>query len=203
MKNEIFLHMAEDLWIEMYERDFVELEDVTSFQRWMIALQEVGHTFTVQSMENRVLSKAQYNFNVGNSVRATVPDLPTNCKQLPRKTFWDSDIHNGCRVDTPSVLSHLGQNVLLAGHRQFRTPYPFVFDEPNISIVTNLSDVIQKKYRKVNYDLKQSDIDANYQFFKHHSEMSMVDAFICQFPAAMCQLWMPFNKSIMIMPAHR
>ncbi len=26
---------------------------------------------------------------------------------------------------------------------------------------------------------------------------------MCSFPASMCQLWMPFNKSILFLPAHR
>jgi len=30
-----------------------------------------------------------------------------------------------------------------------------------------------------------------------------IDAFICNFPARMCQLWIPTNKSVIFMPSHR
>ena len=33
--------------------------------------------------------------------------------------------------------------------------------------------------------------------------MKNVDAFFCAFPASMCELWVPFNKSFVIMAAHR
>jgi len=35
------------------------------------------------------------------------------------------------------------------------------------------------------------------------TEVQKIDAFICTFPASMCQLWLAMNKSIVFLPAHR
>ena len=43
----------------------------------------------------------------------------------------------------------------------------------------------------------------NFEFFKNDPQIASVDAFMCSFPPAMCELWMPFNKTIVYAPAHR
>ena len=40
-----FEKIVESLWIELYERGFIEADDVTNMQLWLIALSEVGHKF--------------------------------------------------------------------------------------------------------------------------------------------------------------
>jgi hypothetical protein len=42
-----------------------------------------------------------------------------------------------------------------------------------------------------------------YQFYKNQIEISMVDAFICFHPASMCELYMPFNRSIIVIASTR
>ncbi|UJR08081.1 hypothetical protein I4U23_012358 [Adineta vaga] len=42
-----------------------------------------------------------------------------------------------------------------------------------------------------------------YQFYKNQIEMNVVDAFICFHPAGMCELYMPFNRSIIIIASTR
>ena len=198
-----FLTVAEELWIEMYERNYIQLDDVLHFQRWLKALQLVGYKFLEQDLSINDAAKPTMNFNVGHSTGSSVTDSPESCKTLPKKTFWTSDLHDGCRVDTPTVLAHLGQKVLIAGVKGSQTPYPFVFNNPNIKMISNISTAVKSKYVVHNHNLKQETIDENFKYFEKDPDMKTVDGFICQFPASMCQLWIPFKKSIMFMPAHR
>jgi hypothetical protein len=42
-----------------------------------------------------------------------------------------------------------------------------------------------------------------YAFYKDQIEMNLVDAFVCFHPAAMCELYMPFNRSMIVIASTR
>lgn len=42
-----------------------------------------------------------------------------------------------------------------------------------------------------------------YRFYQDEPEMNLVDAFVCFHPAAMCELYMPFNRSLIIIASTR
>ena len=42
-----------------------------------------------------------------------------------------------------------------------------------------------------------------YEFYKDQIEMNVVDAFVCFHPASMCELYMPFNRSIIVIASTR
>jgi len=42
-----------------------------------------------------------------------------------------------------------------------------------------------------------------YEFYKNQIEMNLVDAFVCFHPAAMCELFMPFNRTIIVIASTR
>jgi hypothetical protein len=42
-----------------------------------------------------------------------------------------------------------------------------------------------------------------YEAYKNDSEMNQVDAFICFHPVAMCELFMPFNRSLIVIASTR
>ena len=44
--------MMEEIWIFMYERDYIMMEDVLMLQRWIDALYQVGYKFPVPLPEN-------------------------------------------------------------------------------------------------------------------------------------------------------
>ena len=66
-----------------------------------------------------------------------------------------------------------------------------------------LSHVIDKGFRDGNTRLTEKMIQENFEFYKTNKDIASVDAFLCMFPAAMCELWLPFNKTIVFLPAHR
>jgi hypothetical protein len=42
-----------------------------------------------------------------------------------------------------------------------------------------------------------------YEFYKNQVELDVVDAFVCFHPASMCELYMPFNRSIIVIASTR
>merc|ERR1712004_878621 len=47
-------------------------------------------------------------------------------------------------------------------------------------------------------------ITENFNFYKDDATISKIDAYVCTFPASMCEMWMAFKKAkIVYMAAHR
>jgi len=112
-------------------------------------------------------------------------------------------LHSGCRTNLASVISHTNQNITLLGRQGKLEDYPDVNDKRGVSIY-NKSSLTLKNYRDANTELTSELITENYNFFKNDTTLQSIDAFVCGFPASMCQLWMSFeNAKIIFLPAHR
>ena len=208
-----FEELAEHLWVELYERDFLEQDDVFHFQNWFQALNSVGYEFPNLHPEDtgkRPTSGGGHNatlvnLSVGHSIKSSRSDsIPANCNDLPVKRFWTSDLHDGCRMDTPTVLAHLNQTVVVAGVKGAQVPFPEAFsNNKHIWVYDKLSPLLKKKYTGHSYQLHNHDVQQHLHFYKDNPAVNSTDAFVCQFPASMCQIWMPLNKSIVFTAAHR
>ena len=188
--------LIEELWVSLYEHDYIGAKDVELVQLWLNSLIAIGYEFpTPEKMPSFQTHKIQ------NSRIQQQYDIVPSSPERPL-SFWTSDLHDGCRIDTPTVLASLGHNVTVSG---FKTggPYPSVFKMKGISEYLERSKVIVEQYTKVNTELSEKMIKENFEFYKNNEHILSTDAFICSFPASMCELWMPFNKSIVFLPAHR
>jgi len=122
-------------------------------------------------------------------------------------TFWTSDLHDGCRIDFPSTILNAdpSSHVLLAGHKGRYTSYPHVFEMKGIEFVDDyrkLSTLIRQTSGHHRY-IKPEDISRMYKYYKYDPIIAQVDAFICSFPASFCEAYLPYDKSIIFLPAHR
>lgn len=189
---------TEELWIALYNEGYIEQQDVIILQLWLQSLLDIGYKFP------DIISNQ---FKPQNSVKKnTIPPKSTNdgsCKIDTALTFWTSDLHDGTRVDMTSALSNMGHKVVVAGHKGRRSSYPYVFDMTGVSVYTTLSVPIAQQLLTHSTSLDESMIKANFEFYKRDPTISAADAFFCSFPSSMCELWMPFNKSIVYLPAHR
>ncbi|XP_052788969.1 uncharacterized protein LOC128223697 isoform X2 [Mya arenaria] len=204
--------LYEDLYIEIYERGFIEIDDVFAIQRWILALFDVGYTTRTSgtladTSSDWIITKEKSNFNVGSSVFYQPNTFPKECEVVKNKhtkmTLWTADLYDGCRIDYPTILSSLGQRSVVAGYKYRKTPYPEVFNFPNIIVPKSIPKEIEK-YRigtQVTPDL----INKVMKFYTNDELFNSVDAFYCGFYSSMCQLWMPLNKtkSILFITAHR
>ena len=193
-KGKTMVERIEELWIEMYERTYIEYDDVILLQLWLQSLIDIGYKFPPVSESYPHIPKYP-KLNEGR-----VKQVNSTCKVNVNRTFWTSDLHDGTRLDTPSTLASLGQSVILAGNKKFRSPYAF---QKGITVYTNLSNIISQRYNSHSTNLMETMVKENFKYYKNNEKIAQTDAFICSFPASMCELWMPFNKTIVFLPAHR
>eukprot|EP00667_Euglena_gracilis_P017130 EG_transcript_18007 len=123
-----------------------------------------------------------------------------NATAGPRLTFWTSDLHDSTRIDMPSLLVHLGHRVIVNGVKGRHGPHHYVLRQ--FFIPVRRSPVINRHLSHSRY-LTEENVRDNFRYYRTDRLMADTDAFLCSFPASFCELWMPFNKSIIILAAHR
>ena len=210
----------EELWVDLYERGFVEVEDVYLVQRWIKALMDVGYKFPKTRHHRRFkgsverakisgigktvqeLSKAYLDKLYQNSNHKTSTCLFNDADKGATLTFGNSDLHTGPRSDLSSLLSHLGQKIVLMGFKGNETNYPEIYKLKSVNIYDRSSPTLSR-YLDHTHRLTSLGIARNVEFYSDDKVVKEIDAFVCTFPASMCQMWKPLNKSIIFLPAHR
>lgn len=215
-----------ELWFSLGENKLASRKDVKLMQLWMESLSSVGYKFPELTGES--VSYPKYKTSVDlidfsveklypetvESERYTVKrnapeydDQDCNMKTTPQSlTFWNSDIHFASRLDQPTFVGELGHRVILALGQQGGYRNPFVWSLKGIHLYDRVSDVLRKYFSHVSHQnraITEEMIKENFEFYKNDPEMANVDAFICLFQPGMCEMWMPFNKTTVFIPAHR
>lgn len=185
----------EQLWVALYEHQYIELKDIQTVQLWLQSLIDSGYVFPPIA-SNQFVAKQQKEV-------AKQGVKKDSCTMSQSLSFWTSDLHDGTRMDVASVLSNLGQKVVLASSKGDTAPYPKVFELAGVSVNKHLSDPLLHLLTTPTAKVPEKVVDANFRFYQGDSKVASTDAFVCGFPASMCELWMPFNRSIIFAPAHR
>ena len=189
-KTKTLVKRIEELWIALYEHQYIELEDVTLVQYWLESLLQVGYMFPELNAEC-----------------APVPLYPqpikkdivqdAHCETSGPLTFWTADLYDQAHMDVPSMLAGLGHKVILAGNEHINNP---LWNETKrIRVHTRLSDAIKHFNKQTTDNMMKS----NFEFYRNDARMSSADAFVCSSSSSLCELWLPFNKTILYVPAHR
>ena len=199
-KGRTLIERVEELWVALYERQYIERADVLLLQQWLQALIDVGYKFP-EIVKSPSSSQAPYPSVAAK--KGDEEDVNTDVCKDTTLTFWTSDLHDGTRLDIPSALVSMGHKLILAGHKQASSPYPYVFQRKGFTVYKHLSNVISKQYTRHSTRLTEKMVRDNFEFYKNDTQIASTDAFICMFPASMCEMWMPFNKTIIYLPAHR
>ena len=214
-----FVERVDELWTALYDHKFLASADLKAMRLWIQALVYVNYSFPV--LTNNMNSIHSYPivvkwnvpaYNNSDTVRYTTErnrleysDKVCSRTSTSSMTFWNSDTHYGTRIDMSTYLGSLGHNVYEAvGKRQ--KYHPSVWTMPGVHLYERVSTVIKKKYpdwKGMNSQLTEEMIRKNFEFYKNDSNFQSVDAFYCLFPASMCEMWMPSNKTTIIIPAHR
>ena len=191
----------ENLWIQLYERGYIEFEDVIHLQNWIQALVDVGYTFPKMSQMSQVsqlVSPTFYQQDALNSKLHEVQECHTNQNVL----FGNADLHEGTRSNFASVVSHVNQTFALLGLKGKIQNYPEINEMPGVHPYPKLSPLL-RNYNDHSFQVKPAWIFANHEYFQDDKIYKRIEAYICGFPASMCQIWIPFNQKIVIMAAHR
>ena len=195
--GQTIVERTEELWIALYQRQYLELHDVELVQLWLQSLIDIGFQFP--EIVDGTIHHPTYPVS---SLFTEQKKEASTCSTTKNLSFWTSDLHDGPRVDTPIVLTSLGHTVTLGGIKGDRTPFPSEFKQKGISVYKNLSQTI-KQYSNPRTVLTEDMIKSNFEYYKRNPVIASTDAFLCSYPAAYCELWMPFNKTIVYLPAHR
>ena len=214
-----FVERMDELWTALYKHKFLSSTETKAVRGWIQALKDISYTFP----DTKDLTTFFRGYPIG--VTWNVPQYNNSgrvryitgrnsleytneiCSRTSKSslTFWNSDTHYGSRLDMSTYLGSLGHNVYEAvGTRQ--NFHPSVWSMPGVHLYNRVSAVIKKKFpdwHGMNSQLNESMIRENFEYYKNDSNFQSVDAFYCLFPASMCEMWMPFNKTTMIIPAHR
>ena len=120
-------------------------------------------------------------------------------------TFWAINLHHGCRVDTATLLQGLDQNVIIADHSVRHSYYRAEITRPNILFPGDKRQLAPFMYshKSHNDPLSENDIRTFFNYYQKDSVMLSVNAFYCSFPSSMCEIYMPLNRTIIWLPAHR
>ncbi len=210
---------VEALWIDFFERGYIEIEDVRNVQLWLMALNDLGYEFPRLRGQNPNLDQFEVEplQSPNNNMFAGVGELTLfktaqewfktesgfRCN-VSNVTFGNADLHQGPRTDLASTLSILGQRMILLGLKGELKNYPQVNNGMRgVSTFKKISPVL-KRYDDHSTPMKIGWVESNFAYYKDAKEIKSIDAFTCTFPATMCQLWMPFEESgIVYIPAHR
>ena len=87
-------------------------------------------------------------------------------------------------------------------------PNPEVFTRPGIERLRVFQNPFFDKVRRllINRDsvtMSETDLQNEFKLYKDNKVIDRADAFVCAFPAALCEFAAMFNKSIIVNTAHR
>lgn len=139
------------------------------------------------------------------SKRVDIVNISNTNKIFPSLTFWVINNHDGCRIDTTTLLQGLNQTVIIADHVGRRNPYMKAFTRPNILFLKETQTLgrLMQTHRGHSERLTEDDIRNFFSFYQKNPTMFNVNAFYCSFPTSLCEVYMPFNRTIIWLPAHR
>ena len=226
LSTESFIEILENLWIDLYEREYIEIEDVKNMQLWIKTLIKIGYQFPkitstsnssstplksheiIRSSVSKILEERTRLSQIGHSINSQEPiEIRGTQKQYctfeKQMVFGSSDLNDATRADISLILANISQLFIHVGPRKMSEKYskilqPFpqaqYFDQ-NVSYPLN---AYLNAYTKIDSSWPSK----NARWYKDQN-VGKVEAFICTYPAAMCQLWIPMNKSVIFLPAHR
>ena len=212
-QSKSFPDAMESLWIEFYERGFIKKEDVIHVQNWLQALLDIGYEFPKLSSKapsNQIEETYDQNEFIGgitshDQFQEHFKDIKHFKCDAPKfhVKYGISDVHVGTRSLLTSQISHIQENVTLLGLFGKFENYPKINRLPGVSVYEKLSNTLQA-YDDHTTQLKEDFLTENHEFYKNDPNVNSINAFVCSFPASMCQIWMKFEQArIVYIPAHR
>jgi len=168
----------ESIWIDLYERGFIEIEDVHLAHKWIEALKSIGYKFPktktvtmpdVKLQKSLILSGkslSELNSDFVRNLNGEGEVLNSKCPDsYPSLIFANSDLHSGPRSDLPTILPHLKQKVILMGPKGADTNYPEVFQEKSVNFFNEMSITLQH-YDDHSHKLTDRAMGVNTEFYK-------------------------------------
>ena len=124
-------------------------------------------------------------------------------QSLTPRVFWTSDLHDGTRCDISTTLAQgLGQEVILAGLKLDRAVYPTCMGS-NVHLPLQPLAPLIARLMDSGYYINEEETHQLFEYYKNDTDMQRTDAFVCMFPLSYCEAFLPFNKTVVYLAAHR
>ena len=222
-KATTFIEILERLWIDLYEREYIEIDDVINMQLWIETLIKIGYQFPEIKTSPDLNSAAFKSVEIIPTSLSDIKEVRTRISeighsinsekhtQIPKTKnqrcnfnkqfmFGSAGLNDAAITDTSLILANMNQLSVHVGPRNISEKYSKVLQTfpQNQYFNENIS------YPFSEYTSLSTNINEFWSSMTANSYLSdKIDAFICNYPARMCQLWIPANKSVIFMPSHR
>ncbi len=134
-KGNTVVERMEELWIALYERQYIEAHDVKVVQLWLQSLLDAGYKFP------DVKAASIHHVPMYPSLDTETTKDMENCTTDNRLTFWSFDVHDGSRIDMPSLFARLGHKTIVAGIKDDGSP--FVLEREGVSTYGKISPTLK------------------------------------------------------------
>lgn len=203
MLNRSVEDIFEELYIQIYERGFVEIEDVYHVQRWLESLAELEYFSLKPGMS--VANKLQTKYDVGQQITIKSADKikgGCNLSMLPRKRFWMPYCHEK-KDDVLSTLSGLNQNLTLAVQKADSKSKRLVLPQNTEVYESNLPEYLQSC--KWNGITTASEVNESQVFFENGNALKGSNCVVSSTHAPAINHWqlLRHNISVLILNEHR
>ena len=203
----------EELIIKMFEIDILhDVRDVYLHVAWLQDLIHVGFTFPpiaetsaeLHELKSQSDPLGAFHVEIENSCLEESVRSPSTWQKMAVqqahevRQFWTSDLHDGTRVDLTSLLMDLGHEVLNMGQKRDKGPHPLT-----LTRMKKPKRALSPAIPTSSLHLTEANVRDVFEYYKNDTDLFDTDAFICQFPVSMCELFIPFNRSIIMVASHR
>ncbi len=134
-KGNTVVERMEELWIALYEQQYIEAYDVEVVQLWLQSLLDAGYKFPDVKTATASVPVPMY----PSLDTETTKDMEI-CTTDKRLTFWSFDVHDGSRIDMPSLFARLGHKTVVAGINDNGSP--FVLEREGVSTYSRISPTL-------------------------------------------------------------
>ncbi len=187
-KGKGVFNLLEEIIIELYEREFIEIEDVELYKLWIESLIE----FDIDLQEPLFWKNLDWK-------TTDPPDY--ECNQNKNLKFYDFNLHDGVMMDHSNLIEHSLSVASKTKHEVFHWNYKKSQPATNRGLYPLKNSPIQTLPLSKFADDKHS--EKIWKLFHNNEHFSDVDALIFGFLPGDFQYFLQFNKSVIIDAAHR
>ena len=124
-----------------------------------------------------------------------------------RLTIWIGDCHSGTTADILGMSISHGWNAVYASNTDLSNADWLTGEARKQLIMAKSSKPLAPMLQGLPHQKYPSNVESNqrdlFNYYRNDSVMMKVDAFICTFPAVLCEALFSFNKTVIFAPAHR
>jgi len=201
-KGNTWYNILEELTIELYEREFIEIEDIELYQLWIEDLLNLGINFDTMFSNKQEIPDCEFKPFCWKTLNWEEKDPPIfKCNQNKSMRFYDFNLHDGVMTDDSNFIEYSLNQASGTDHEVFHWNYKNSNPASGRTIHRLKNSPIKtipfSKYLNEDHKNNISNL------FRNEIHFLETDALIFGFLPADFQFFLQFNKSTIVNAAHR